>query len=289
MGLAGFSIEKYESDGLGASGSGFPDDQVLTNLNSAAKKNSISSSYSSNTLASFLSRLEYKFNNRYLLTLNFRADGSSQFGPDKRWGYFPSGAIAWIITEENFMKDYANIVSYLKLRGSIGTTGSQNLGAYDWRTLMGSATYNGVAGIVPSSLGNDILQWEEQVQKEIGLDYGFWDDRIRGTLGFYQKKVDNLLYSDPVPISSSFSSVYQNIGSLKNRGVEFDVRVDIVKNSQKDLTWNVDFNIARNRTTLEKLNSTDGYFGGELMRILKLKKEARLENFMAIKMPAGYL
>lgn len=91
MGLAGFSIEKYESDGLGASGSGFPDDQVLTNLNSAAKKNSISSSYSSNTLASFLSRLEYKFNNRYLLTLNFRADGSSQFGPDKRWGYFPSG------------------------------------------------------------------------------------------------------------------------------------------------------------------------------------------------------
>lgn len=264
VGLAGFSIEKYESDGLGASGSGFPDDQVLTNLNSAAKKNSISSSYSSNTLASFLSRLEYKFNNRYLLTLNFRADGSSQFGPDKRWGYFPSGAIAWIITEENFMKDYANIVSYLKLRGSIGKTGSQNLGAYDWRTLMGSATYNGVAGIVPSSLGNDILQWEEQVQKEIGLDYGFWDDRIRGTLGFYQKKVDNLLYSDPVPISSSFSSVYQNIGSLKNRGVEFDVRVDIVKNSQKDLTWNVDFNIARNRTTLEKLNSTDGYFGGSL-------------------------
>lgn len=264
VGLAGFSIEKYESDGLGASGSGFPDDQVLTNLNSAAKKNSISSSYSSNTLASFLSRLEYKFNNRYLLTLNFRADGSSQFGPDKRWGYFPSGAIAWIITEENFMKDYANIVSYLKLRGSIGKTGSQNLGAYDWRTLMGSATYNGVAGIVPSSLGNDILQWEEQVQKEIGLDYGFWDDRIRGTLGFYQKKVDNLLYSDPVPISSSFSSVYQNIGSLKNRGVEFDVRVDIVKNLQKDLTWNVDFNIARNRTTLEKLNSTDGYFGGSL-------------------------
>ena len=125
VGLAGFSIEKYESDGLGASGSGFPDDQVLTNLNSAAKKNSISSSYSSNTLASFLSRLEYKFNNRYLLTLNFRADGSSQFGPDKRWGYFPSGAIAWIITEENFMKDYANIVSYLKLRGSIGKTGSQ--------------------------------------------------------------------------------------------------------------------------------------------------------------------
>ena len=242
VGLVGFSIEKYESDGLKASGSGFPDDQVLTNLNSAAKKNSISSSYSSNTLASFLSRLEYKFNNRYLLTLNFRADGSSQFGPDKRWGYFPSGAVAWIITEENFMKDYSNIVSYLKLRGSVGKTGSQNLGAYDWRTLMGSATYNGAAGIVPSSLGNDILQWEEQIQKEVGLDYGFWDDRIRGTLGYYQKKVDNLLYSDPVPTSSSFSSVYQNIGSLKNRGIECIYANDFFEkeNYQKICNqWNV--------------------------------------------------
>ena len=283
VGLVGFSIEKYESDGLKASGSGFPDDQVLTNLNSAAKKNSISSSYSSNTLASFLSRLEYKFNNRYLLTLNFRADGSSQFGPDKRWGYFPSGAVAWIITEENFMKDYSNIVSYLKLRGSVGKTGSQNLGAYDWRTLMGSATYNGAAGIVPSSLGNDILQWEEQIQKEVGLDYGFWDDRIRGTLGYYQKKVDNLLYSDPVPTSSSFSSVYQNIGSLKNRGIEFDVRVDIIKNVQKDLTWNVDFNIARNRTTLEKLNSSDGYFGGGAYDYFKIEEGGETGRFYGYK------
>lgn len=283
VGLAGFSIEKYESDGLKASGSGFPDDQVLTNLNSAAKKNSISSSYSSNTLASFLSRLEYKFNNRYLLTLNFRADGSSQFGPDKRWGYFPSGAVAWIITEENFMKDYSNIVSYLKLRGSVGKTGSQNLGAYDWRTLMGSATYNGAAGIVPSSLGNDILQWEEQIQKEVGLDYGFWDDRIRGTLGYYQKKVDNLLYSDPVPTSSSFSSVYQNIGSLKNRGIEFDVRVDIIKNAPKDLTWNVDFNIARNRTTLEKLNSSDGYFGGGAYDYFKIEEGGETGRFYGYK------
>ena len=283
VGLVGFSIEKYESDGLKASGSGFPDDQVLTNLNSAAKKNSISSSYTSNTLASFLSRLEYKFNNRYLLTLNFRADGSSQFGPDKRWGYFPSGAVAWIITEENFMKDYSNIVSYLKLRGSVGKTGSQNLGAYDWRTLMGSATYNGAAGIVPSSLGNDILQWEEQIQKEVGLDYGFWDDRIRGTLGYYQKKVDNLLYSDPVPTSSSFSSVYQNIGSLKNRGIEFDVRVDIIKNVQKDLTWNVDFNIARNRTTLEKLNSSDGYFGGGAYDYFKIEEGGETGRFYGYK------
>lgn len=214
--------------------------------------------------------MEYKFKNRYLATFTFRADGSSKFGPDKRWGYFPSGALAWIISDESFLKDYSHIVSYLKLRASIGKTGSQNLGNYDWRTLMGSATYNNAPGIKPSSLGNDILQWESQVQKEIGLDYGFWDDRIRGSIGYYQKKVDNLLYSDPVPYSSSFSSVTQNIGSLKNNGFEFDVKVDIIKNAQKDLTWDFDFNVARNVTTLEKLNSEDEYFGGGAYQYFKI-------------------
>lgn len=98
--MLGFSIEKYESDGLSASGSNFPDDEVLTNLGSAATKNSIASSYASNTLVSTFARVEYKFKNRYLATFTFRADGSSKFGPDKRWGYFPSGALAWIISDE---------------------------------------------------------------------------------------------------------------------------------------------------------------------------------------------
>ena len=260
--LLGFSIEKYETDGLSASGSNFPDDEVLTDLGSAATKDEITSSYNSNALVSTFARLEYKFKNRYLATFTFRADGSSRFGPDKRWGYFPSGALAWTISEENFLKDYSHIVSYLKLRASIGKTGSQNLGYYDWRTLLGSGIYNAAPGIKPSSLGNDRLQWESQLQKEIGLDYGFWDDRIRGAIGYYQKEVDNLLYTDPVPYSSSFTLINQNIGSLKNKGIEFDVKVDIIKNTQEDLTWNFDFNAARNVTTLEKLNSEDEYIGG---------------------------
>ena len=228
------------------------------------------STLSSWSMLSYLGRVNYNYKSKYYATASFRADGSSKFGPDKRWGYFPSGALAWIISEENFLKNYSHIVSYLKLRASIGKTGSQNLGNYDWRTLMGSATYNDAPGIKPSSLGNDILQWESQVQKEIGLDYGFWDDRIRGSIGYYQKKVDNLLYSDPVPYSSSFSSVTQNIGSLKNKGFEFDVKVDIIKNTQKDLTWDFDFNVARNITTLEKLNSEDEYFGGGAYQYFKI-------------------
>lgn len=283
VGMVGFSIEKHESDGLSASGSSFPDDEVQTDLGSAANKTRMSSSYASNALVSAFARAEYKYNNRYLFTLNFRADGSSQFGPDSRWGYFPSGAVAWILTEENFLKDYSHIVSYLKLRGSVGKTGSQNLGNYDWRTLMTSATYNHLPGIRPYTLGNDILQWEEQIQSEIGLDYGFWNDRVRGSLGFYRKKVDNLLYNDPVPYSSSFTSVTQNIGSLKNSGIEFDVKVDIIKDTQKDLTWDVDFNIARNRTTLEKLNSSEEYFGGGTYQYFKIMVGGQTGKFYGYK------
>ncbi|MDR2129756.1 MAG: TonB-dependent receptor [Odoribacteraceae bacterium] len=283
VGLGGVSLEKYETDGLSASGSNFPDDDVLVNLGSAATKNTIGSSYTSNALVSSFARVEYKWNNRYLATATFRADGSSKFGRDKRWGYFPSAALAWIITEEDFMKPLAPALSYLKLRGSIGKTGSQNLGNYDWRTLMGSAIYNGEPGIRPSSVGNDLLQWESQLQKEIGADFGFWGDRVRGSIGYYQKDVDNLLYNDPIPISSSFSNVTQNIGSIRNRGIEFEARVEIIKNPKKNLTWDVDFNISRNITTLEKLNSIATFFGGGTYDTFKIEEGGKTGVFYGYK------
>ncbi|MDR2413389.1 MAG: TonB-dependent receptor, partial [Odoribacteraceae bacterium] len=281
--LGGFSLEKFETDGLNASGSSFPDDDVLVDLGSAAIKNSIASSYASNALVSSFARLEYKWNNRYLATATFRADGSSKFGRDRRWGYFPSAALAWIISEENFMNAATKTLSYLKLRGSIGKTGSQNLGNYAWRTLMGSAVYDGNPGVRPSSVGNDLLQWESQLQKEIGLDFGFWKDRARGSLGYYQKDVDNLLYNDPIPPSSSFSNVTQNIGSIKNKGFEFDIRVDLVKNPRKELTWDMDFNIARNVTTLEKLNSVEEYFGGGAYDMFKIEVGSETGVFYGYK------
>ena len=167
VGLLGFSIEKYESDGLSASGSNFPDDEVLTNLGSAATKNSISSSYSSTRW--FLLLPVWNINLkiviwRRLLSVRMVLLNSVRInvGDISR-----RELLAWIISDESFLKDYSHIVSYLKLRASIGKTGSQNLGNYDWRTLMGSATYNNAPGIKPSSLGNDILQWESQVQKKL--------------------------------------------------------------------------------------------------------------------------
>lgn len=258
--LLGQSLERQSIKSLYAAGSNFPDDDVLTNLGSAATRSSISSYKYNSAIVSAFARVQYKFMDRYLLTGTFRADGSSRFGKDSRWGYFPSGAIGWIITNEDFMKGLNPTLNYLKLRASVGKTGSQNLGYYDFISSISSNAYNGQPGSYPSSLGNSLLQWESQTQTDIGLDYGFWDDRVRGTLGWYRKYVDNLITSRPVPTSSSFSSTNQNVGAISNTGIEFDVTVSLFRS--RDLTWEVNFNAAHNKGKLEKLNGITKFLGG---------------------------
>lgn len=275
--LIGHSVEKNWTDGLSASGSRFPDDEILTDLGSAAVKSGMSTSEDANALVSAFARLQYKYNNRYLLTATYRMDGSSRFGKDSRWGYFPSGALGWIMTEEEFMENLKPHVSYLKLRASIGLTGSQNLGNYDFVTLMGSNVYNRLPGVVPSSMGNSLLQWEAQRQIDLGLDYGFFDDRIRGSVGWYHKYVDNLIYDKPVPTSSSFSSVSQNVGAISNRGFEFDIHADLIK--LKDLTWEINLNIATNKGKLEKLNGITKFIGGGANANFKLVEGSELGTF----------
>ncbi len=249
--LLGHSIEKYKSKSLGASGEDFPDEEILINLQSGADSQA-ESDENGNSLVSVMARLNYKFNQRYLATFTFRADGSSRFGPDSRWGYFPSGALAWVISEEEFMASLRPYIPYLKLRASIGKTGSQNLGNYDYMSLMGAASYEGVPGIRPSSLGNPILQWEETISKDLGLDFGLLNERIRGTLGYYQKKINNLIYDGSVAANSSFETVSQNVGTISNTGWEFDIKADLLK--KRDMTLNFGFNIATNTGKVKKLD-----------------------------------
>lgn len=282
--LLGHSVERNWNEFLSAAGSDFPDDDILVDLGSAAVKDKIASGEAANSLVSAFARLQYKYNERYLLTATMRTDGSSRFGKDSRWGYFPSGALAWIVTEEEFMENIKPYVSYLKLRSSVGLTGSQNLGNYDFVTLMGSNSYNGKPGIVQSSIGNDLLQWESQRQTDIGLDYGFWGDRIRGSVGWYRKYVNNLLYDRPIPTSGSYSSntwagsnITQNIGAISNTGIEFDIRADLIK--KNDLTLEVNFNIAHNKGKIEKLNGVDKYLGGGSNEFFKLEEGGELGTF----------
>ena len=275
--LVGHSVERTSTEFMTATGMNYPDDDVLTNLGSAAEKSDIDSDKNSASLVSLFARLQYKYNNRYLFTGTFRADGSSRFGKDSRWGYFPSAAAAWIITEEEFMKPVKDVVSYLKLRVSCGLTGSQNLGYYDYIGYVGTNVYEGEPGMFPSSLGNNTLEWESQTQTDIAIDYGFLNDRIRGSFGWYRKYVDNLINVRPVPISSGFASIPQNVGAISNTGVEFDITADVIKN--KDFTWQLNFNASHNKGVLEKLNGVETYIGGSTADKFKLEEGGELGRF----------
>ncbi|MDP3453147.1 MAG: SusC/RagA family TonB-linked outer membrane protein [Bacteroidales bacterium] len=249
--VVGQSIEVFSAKSQTSTGSGFPDEDVLTNINSASTIGGSSDAYGS-ALASFFARANYKYLNRYLLTATFRADGSSKFGPNNRWGYFPSGAVAWIISEESFMKDFSDFVPYLKLRASMGKSGSQNLGYYDWMTTLSAAPYTEQPGIKPFNLGNPDLQWESSTLLDIGLDFGLLKERIRGTIGYYSKQVDNLIYTGSVPTNSSFQTINQNVGSITNSGWEFDIRGDVIK--KRNITLELGFNIATNSSIVNKLD-----------------------------------
>ncbi|MDD2426061.1 MAG: SusC/RagA family TonB-linked outer membrane protein [Bacteroidales bacterium] len=249
--VIGQSIEKFGAKRLSADGEGFPDEEILINIDSGADTYGSSDEYGS-ALASFFARANYKYMNRYLVTATFRADGSSKFGPNNRWGYFPSGAVAWIMSEEEFMKPINDIVPYLKLRFSIGESGSQNLGYYDWMTTLTAAPYSEQAGITPSNLGNPSLQWESSTLTDIGIDFGLFKERIRGTIGYYSKYVDNLIYTGSVPPNSSFQTINQNIGSITNKGWEFEIRGEIIK--KKDMVLELGFNIATNSSIVNRLD-----------------------------------
>ena len=249
--VIGQSIEKYKSTNLSGGADDFPDEEVLINLGSGADSWS-DSDEAGNTLVSAIARINYKYNNRYLATFTFRTDGSSKFGPDKRWGYFPSGALAWVISEEEFMTSLKPYIPYLKLRASIGKIGSQNLGNYDYISLMGSATYDGEPGTKPTSLGNPVLQWEETTSIDVGLDFGLFSERLRGTIGYYNKQINNLIYNGSVPANSSYTTVNQNVGTIANTGWEVDMRGDVIRTDK--LNFEIGFNIATNTGKVKKLD-----------------------------------
>lgn len=249
--LVGQSIEKYKSSLLSGGAEDFPDEEVLINLGSGADSWA-DSDEAGNSLVSVMARLNYKYNNRYLATFTFRTDGSSKFGADKRWGYFPSGALAWVISEEEFMAPLKTYIPYLKLRASIGKIGSQNLGNYDYISLMGSATYDGQPGTKPVSLGNPVLQWEETTSVDVGLDFGLLNERLRGTIGYYNKQVNNLIYNGSVPANSSYTTVNQNVGTIANTGWEIDLRGDVIRT--ENMNFEIGFNIATNSGKVKKLD-----------------------------------
>ncbi len=212
-----------------------------------------------NTLISFFGRLNYTFNDKYLLTATLRRDGSSRFAPVNRWGLFPSVALAWKVKDETFLKD-SRVVSNLKIRAGYGITGQQDgIGNYDYLSYY--ALSNASASY---SFGNTYYQmfrpggyyanrkWEETSTTNFAIDYGFFDNRITGSVDFYLKNTDDLLNSIPQPAGTNYSAyVLVNVGGMRNTGVEFSINAQPVRN--KLVTWDVSFNATYNKNEITRL------------------------------------
>lgn len=216
-----------------------------------------------NTLISAFGRLNYTLMDRYLLTATVRRDGSSRFHPDNRWGTFPSFALAWKIKEESFLKN-VDAVSELKLRLGYGQTGQQDIYLY-YPYL---ARYEQSSNVAQYQFGDQFyymyrpaaydkdIKWESTTTYNAGLDFGFLDNRLTGSIDVYLKKTKDLLATVSVPAGSNFSNqLITNIGSLDNKGVEFTLNAEIIKN--KDWNWNASFNMAFNRNEVKKLTLVD--------------------------------
>lgn len=221
----------------------------------------VSSSKGENTLMSYFGRINYHYDSRYYLTLTMRADGSSKFSKQNRWGYFPSGSVAWAFGRESFIKDNASWLSNGKLRFSYGQTGNNRIGNYDYMAhLVTDDDYykypwNGSfnTGYVLSSMANDVLKWETTEQLDLGLDLGFLNDRINLTMDYYVKTTKDLLLNADIAASSGFSTATINVGKLRNKGLEITLETVNVRN--KKFSWTSNFNIAFNKNEIMALNS----------------------------------
>lgn len=234
-----------------------------------AASSSLKSSWS---MMSYLARLNYNYKSKYYATASFRADGSSKFSKKNRYGYFPSGSLAWNFMEEDFMKPLSKVLDSGKLRVSWGLTGNNRIGEYDYYALLevlksrtGDYISNGSVpsgaypfdndntnvGVVPTSLANNDLKWETTEQWNVGLDLSLFKERVNITADIYRKTTRDLLLDASIPLSSGFYSATKNIGKVRNDGLELSLST--VNVQTKDFTWTTDFNISFNRNKVLEL------------------------------------
>lgn len=222
---------------------------TITTPNGGSEIFSASASKSEKTNTSFLSRINYSYDDKYLLTANFRADGSSVFGPNKRWGYFPSFSLGWRVSNEKFIGDNS-FIEDLKIRAGWGIVGNDNIDPYSYLGRVGSGAnypFGGVAqpGTFPSSLENLELKWEESQQTNLGVDLSIFNKRVNLIVDAYIKTTQDLLLNAPLPTTTGFDSAIRNIGKIQNKGLEFAVNTNNIDSN--NLTWDSGFNISFNR------------------------------------------
>lgn len=251
--VVGVSFENSENRSFSATGTDFPMDEIMNNLGSAANPYGVSGANAGRGLLSTFGRVNYKLMDRYMFTFTGRYDGSSKFGSNNKFGFFPSAAFAWKINQENFMAGMSQ-VDDLKLRVSAGVTGTQNIGDYNNKDLYGTNDFMGVPGITPTVLGNNDLKWETTKQYDVALDYAFFNYRLSGTLAYYIKDTDDLLWwIDFPPSLAPFTGMYKNVGRVMNKGWEFSLKADVFRD--RTVNWDMTLNLAGNKNRVKSLIS----------------------------------
>lgn len=229
-------------EGISGAGIGFPTFQFRT-IQSAATPESITGFWTGYRRASAFTSFNYDYKKKYLATVTARYDGSSRFGVNNSYGLFPSIRLGWNLAEEEFLKS-SRVVSDMKLRASYGLTGNDQIGNFAARGLYGGGgNYSGSAGIVPSSLANLDLGWETNNTLNFGLDYGFFSNRITGSIDVFDRRTKDLLLDQPILWTNGFSSISNNVGELQNRGIEFEITS--VNINTGDFRWSTSFNFSK--------------------------------------------
>lgn len=208
---------------------------------------------------------EYSYDGRYYIKGSLRTDGSSKFGPDRRWGTFWAASASWNIHNEAFMQDIKNVLNVLKLRYSYGVNGNDNIPDYAHYGLYSDIVYNGVSGQLPSQLQNRKLTWETNKTHNIGIDFRLFD-RLNGTIDWYTRRTEDMLIAAPLPYTTGFSRLNQNVGKIRNSGIEVQLDAEIINTN--DLKWNAGVNFAANRSKVLELAPGQDFIGTSIRYVV---------------------
>ncbi|QDK78136.1 TonB-dependent receptor [Spirosoma sp. KCTC 42546] len=256
--LGGVEVIKRTNRNGSVIGKYFPSND-FTYITSAGVVNEGSSTLVYSGLFSGFGEVKYDYKEKYLVTATGRYDGSSRFGPNKQFGFFPSASVAWRISEEEFLSK-TGFLNDLKLRASYGFTGNEQIGDFKFLGTWGATTYSGSSGLGPSALPNPNLQWERTREANIGIDASFFNGRLSATIDVYSNLTDRLLFNQPIPLTSGFSTVQGNIGKVSNRGAE--LTINSINIDRKGLRWSTDLNLSRNENKVVELATTEPIYAG---------------------------
>lgn len=256
--MGGFSLQSGSIKNRGVSVQDIPNEELqMDGIDEGTPYATISGS-STSTMASYYSRLDYNYKSKYLLTATFRADASSKFPSKNKWGYFPSVALAWNMTSEDFMKQI-RAVSLSKLRFTYGITGNNRVGDFDYLPSLGFTTASSYSfnneiptrGILATNMGNSDLRWESTRQIDIGYDINLFKNRIKFTADVYKKITDDLLLKADLPATTGYTTAYKNVGKIQNKGLELSLTTTNIQS--KNFRWESNFNISFNRNKILEL------------------------------------